>query len=121
MVTEFHKDLFGSVYTVRIGTAKELGLDDKFSGDTDFHTKVIRIRTDVDTYGEPGRADTIRAKTLRHELYHAALYETGLLQYCDDETLVSWLEVMTPKVETLYTDANYKLVERTGCAQEKRA
>lgn len=106
---EFQRDIFGTTYVFRVGEAKELGLDDKFSGDTDIHTKVIRLRTDVDNYDEPGRAETIIRKTLIHEMAHATLYETGLLDYFDDETLVQWFEVMFPKLTVLLGDLNVRL------------
>lgn len=106
---EFNYYIFGSLYTFCVGTAKELGLEDKFSGDTDFHTKVIRIRTDVDECNEMGRDLTIIENTLRHEVFHAVLYETGLLDYCDDETLIGWFEVMFPKIGVILTNLGDKL------------
>lgn len=109
VVKEFQRDIFGSTYTFRVGTKDELGIDEKFSGDTDIHTKVIRLRTDVDEFSEPGRSETIVRKTLIHEAFHAALYETGLVDYFDNETLVLWLEVMFPKMTTLLGDLNVRL------------
>lgn len=111
MMKSFRHDIFGSTYQFLVGTREETGLDPKFSGDTDVHTKVIRIATDVDEFNQTERADDIRRKILIHEMAHAALYETGLLDYFDDETLVQWLEVMLPKLDELSTVLNGKLVE----------
>lgn len=109
MVKEFQREILGSLYTFRLGTAKELGLEEKFSGDTDVHTKVIRLRTDVDDFGELGRAESIIRKTMVHEMFHAAMYETGLLDYFDDETLVQWLEVLFPKLVKIHQEIDGRL------------
>lgn len=87
-------------YIISVGTHKEIGLDEEFSGDCDTTLKTIRVATDklVDCDGSVERTIETMKLTLRHELCHAFLYESGMKQYYDDETLIGWLEVMLPKL-----------------------
>lgn len=43
-------------------------------------------------------------EVLRHELIHAILFESGLGDYCDDETLVDWLAKMAPRLIELFEE-----------------
>ena len=43
-------------------------------------------------------------EVLRHELIHACLFEAGLGDYCDDETLVDWLAKMFPRLAELFEE-----------------
>ena len=43
-------------------------------------------------------------EVLRHELIHAMFFESGLGDYCDDETLVDWLAKMVPKMAELFQE-----------------
>lgn len=44
---------------------------------------------------EPER---FKRKVLRHEIVHAFFAESGLLNYCHDETLIDFLAVQFPKM-----------------------
>lgn len=37
-------------------------------------------------------------KVIRHEIVHAYFHESGLRDYCEDETLVDWLALQLPKI-----------------------
>lgn len=108
----FQREIFGAMYTFEIGTREDVGLDPKFSGDTDVYTKVVRVATDVDPLNEDGRQRVMMEKVMLHELCHAAMYETGLIEFFDSETMVEWLEVMLPKLNDLWG----MLSERMGSA-----
>ena len=43
-------------------------------------------------------------EVLRHELIHAMLFESGLGNYYDDETLVDWLAKMFPRLAELFEE-----------------
>lgn len=43
-------------------------------------------------------------EVLRHELIHAMFFESGLGDYCDDETLVDWLAKMVPRLADLFEE-----------------
>lgn len=43
-------------------------------------------------------------EVLRHELIHAMLFESGLGDYYDDETLVDWLAKMFPRLAELFEE-----------------
>ena len=42
--------------------------------------------------------DVWKRKALRHELVHAFLFESGLHDYSNDETLVDWIAAQMPKL-----------------------
>ena len=44
-------------------------------------------------------------ETLRHELIHAFFFESGLVEYCSDETLVDFIAQQFPKLYKIFTDA----------------
>jgi len=41
-------------------------------------------------------------RTLRHELIHAFLWESGLSEYAYDETIVDWMALQFEKIEKAY-------------------
>lgn len=45
-------------------------------------------------------------EVMRHEIIHAAFFESGLPDYCSDETLVNWLAIQFPKLVTLFKENN---------------
>lgn len=99
-MTEHKISVLGTPYVVQIGTHEELKLEEYLAGDCCVHTKVIRLRTDFEHNGLNCWRSSIRA-TFRHELAHAMLYESGFISMFDNDTLVEWLEVNTPKLVSL--------------------
>lgn len=56
--------------------------------------------------GTPEENQTHYNKVMRHEIIHAAFYESGLTQYTNDETLVEWLAVQFPKLAAIFEKAD---------------
>lgn len=47
----------------------------------------------------------IRLKeTMRHEITHAFFHESGLDEYCDDERLVDWFAIQSPKIYKVFAE-----------------
>ena len=44
-------------------------------------------------------------ETMRHEIIHAFLHESGLENYCDDEVLVDWLAKQWNKISIAFQEA----------------
>lgn len=45
-------------------------------------------------------------ETLRHELFHALFFESGLSEYCFDENLIEFLAIQTPKIFKIFSELN---------------
>ncbi len=43
-------------------------------------------------------------KVLRHEIIHAYLYESGLHDYTNDESIVDWMAIQFPKINKLFEE-----------------
>lgn len=41
-------------------------------------------------------------EVLRHEIIHAMFYESGLMEYCDNEELVNYIAMQTPKLFDIF-------------------
>lgn len=92
-------------------------LEDGIDGDCTFTDRLIRIRKN--NYKEDPVEDLERTKrkTLRHEIIHAYLAESGI-QYSyyrdayngHDETYVDWFAIQAPKI--------YKTFMETGCMED---
>lgn len=86
----------GAKYTIYFGNRddlKPLGLEDDNCGECFYYKKVILVLTDFDDVSKDEKEQYIK-ETLAHELSHAYLYETGMLNYCHDESLVDWMSVV---------------------------
>lgn len=68
----------GTTYKVQL--YKNFG----YSGETNIKEKTISIEADEDL-------EELR-RTIMHELLHAYFFECGLNCFCNNETLISWLE-----------------------------
>lgn len=95
----FIVNILGTDYQVKYVELKDDGID----GDCDSTSKVIRVRTD--NTNNVGDMDNLQKETLRHELFHAFLYESGLWHswqhpnvFGHDETTVDWFARMSPKI-----------------------
>ena len=82
-------------------------------GFTDFHTKEIYIRNDIDKETENSCKNLIefKKKVLRHEILHAFLYESGLgensnntMAWAENEEMVDWFAIQIPKIYKIYKE-----------------
>lgn len=74
-------------------------------GETDFYDKVIRVRNVSDMLEdtcETWKKELRRWETLRHELVHAMLMQSGLTTYAYDETIVEWIAQKFEEMKMLF-------------------
>ena len=71
-----------------------VGLCDKQNKEITISKKNYEFRKDV---------------TIRHELIHAFLYESGLANYSSDETLVDWMAFHIPQIEKVFNEIKTKI------------
>ncbi len=104
MANQFKLIIFGEEWTVLLSDVDQHPILGEVSGYTDWTVKQIIIK-DARKYQSKMDMDDQRAfmkSTLRHEIVHAALFESGLPddRSYSHETIASWLEF---KIERLYT------------------
>lgn len=95
---EFSVSVLGTPYKCSVGSRKELtGLDKEFQGCCKYYVKEILVcdeftsDTGEEEYG-------VLKETVVHELAHAFLYESGLLDYSQNEELVDWISINMQKL-----------------------
>lgn len=109
---EFSKvNLLGTQYTIYKDTTE---LDRTFisgaDGITDFTTKEIFIAPLDD--GDPNNMQDMEhyeKRTIRHELIHAILFESGLdhnSKWGRDEEIVDWIAIQFPKLLAVFQSIN---------------
>ncbi len=95
-----------------LGTEYEIFLnsDIAFDGKTDFTTKKIFIQEmNKDTGYEWEDNRCHEKRTIRHELVHAFMRESGLCHNSEwgrDETLIDWIALQAPKLIKAFQDAD---------------
>lgn len=99
-------NILGSDYTiVKSNPTKNKKLRNTY-GYCDFYGKEIVI---LDKYVEDESTfnciEEFANEVLRHELIHAALFESGFTDYAREEELVEWLSVQMPKLIRLMQKA----------------
>lgn len=72
-------------------------------GYCDFSTKEIGISDSLSETSEGEQKDIlcVKKRTLRHEIIHAFMFESGLdtsSDFARDETLIDWLAIQIPKI-----------------------
>lgn len=96
-------NVLGTTYTMKIGKRKELDIADDHCGScSNYGNKEINIVTDQ--FNEEGDEEAnvaLMKEVVVHELSHAFLYESGLVEYSSDEVLVNWLSVNAQKLMNL--------------------
>ena len=84
-------------------------------GFTDFHTKQIYIRNDIEQETDNSCKNLIdfKKKVLRHEILHSFLYESGLrenskgtMSWAENEEMVDWFAIQFPKILKIYKELN---------------
>ena len=96
---QFSVNILGAVYTIKI-VKKHRYLVGDSSGATEVDKKDIYILKDT----------LCRKKTIRHEILHAFLYESGLgwntftpsEPWAVNEEMVDWFAVQAPKICAVY-------------------
>ena len=109
-------NVLGSYWSVEVKEETEDKRLEGMGGITDWSTKEILIRNKNET-------DTIYnmyaavLHTLRHELVHAFMFESGLSgdwkhdEWGQDETTVDWIACQMPKIMKTYEELKEPLVE----------
>ena len=98
-------NILGTEYEVLWKTETEDEEIKERDGYTDFSNKVICIRSESDEY--------IQKKTIRHEVIHAFLYESGLDEntftvsmWARNEEMVDWFAIQAPKIVQVCQELN---------------
>lgn len=74
-------------------------------GSCDKYSKEIRIRPIawmLDNSANDKSKKMRFEEVVRHEIIHAFLFESGLDEYSYDESLVDWIAVQFPKMESVF-------------------
>lgn len=108
-------DILGERYEVKFTSELNEPELDGYAGLCKSLSKEILINTDIHTLKDENDdiSRLFANDTVRHELVHAFLNESGLTQYSYDETLVEFIAMQLPKinkvVEKLMADMDKKL------------
>ena len=92
-------NVLGTEYNVKFKEMKNEGVD----GECDYTSKEIVIRSD--NANDIGCFKWLQKRSLRHEIIHAFMAESGLQnnwqhieQFGHDETTVDWFAIQSPKI-----------------------
>ena len=93
-------DILGTTYTIKTDTEKNNPMLIGANGYIERYTKeiIIELTNEGKNYDTSKNVGENNDRTLRHEIIHAFLYESGLLNYCENETLVDWIAIQMPKM-----------------------
>lgn len=98
----------------KVERGKDLDLENNF-GICCYYQKVIKI-VDIDTVAACDNEtrfdkESLRKETIRHELIHAFIYESGLRDsshspqnWGQDEEIIDWFAVQMPKIFKIMTE-----------------
>lgn len=105
-------DILGTEYTIRFTTEKEDSRLHDCNGCCDFTTKEILIETNIPRDEHTvGSLDELIEVTLRHEIIHAFLSESGLWTNCYwavNEEVVDWIAIQFPKLSRVFSQVQGK-------------
>jgi hypothetical protein len=85
------------------------------AGETDFYTKEIRLSDLSDTCikSMTVNIEAFKRDSLKHEIIHAFLFESGLdmqsgdtESWAQNETMVDWIALQFPKIFKAFQDAD---------------
>lgn len=98
-------DILGTEYEIVFVELKDADID----GDCDNTSHKIRIRTD--NTNNVANMEELQKVSLRHEIIHAFMFESGLgfswqhpEQFGHDETTVDWFARQFPKIFKVFQD-----------------
>lgn len=110
-----HVNILGTKYKIIYQTKEENKQLFDCRGYVEFYTKEIFINSEwfEDTKGnkEGVYSDIYKGgyKTLRHELLHAFIFESGLWNNCDwanNEEMTDWIAMQIPKISKCFKKLN---------------
>lgn len=98
-------NVLGQDYSIIIDdTLKDRNRD----GECLMYDKEIHIKSVQDML-EPDASMAAKAaslnETLRHEIMHAFFFESGLVEYSNDETLVDFIAQQFPKLQQIFNES----------------
>lgn len=91
-------NVLGTEYNICVNPTEDNPKMAGASGYIELYSKTIvlkDIKKDKNTFED---LEKFKQKVLRHEITHAFFHESGMQDYCDDETLIDWLALMIPKM-----------------------
>ncbi len=103
-------NILGTEYEIKIVPASELP---NKAGDTDFFTKVISLSDlqDIDFEESTKGIEGFKKHTLRHEIFHAFMFESGLDMQSNDgvpwainEEMIDWHAIQSPKIYKVFAE-----------------
>lgn len=103
-------NVLGTEYTIKTAS-DDKEIEDAF-GYCDYSSKEIVLAKDK-VFESVNNAEWQKKKTLRHEIIHAFLNESGLIRntYCVDggwaanEEMVDWIAIQFPKMQKAFEEA----------------
>ena len=115
-MTDCKVRILGTEYQIRFDDFNSPELEGKNrSGYTYFDEKLIvceNLDTDEDWKSESEAAKSSRQKTiLRHEIFHAFLYESGIAHnsigvnaWATNEEMIDWFAIQSPKIYKVFAE-----------------
>ena len=106
-------NVLGTNYNIKFKSEEEEERLKENWGFTDFHTKEICVRNDIEkeTQDSCKNLSDYKNKVLRHEIIHAFLYESGLREnshscyaWAENEEMVDWIAIQIPKILKVYKE-----------------
>lgn len=94
-------NILNTQYDIQYSNRNKDSLLKKADGYCDFTSKKIVIDEMEEIEGMQDLTQ-YRNKVTRHELLHAFLYESGLMQYSQDELLVDLLAIQFYKIQNIF-------------------
>lgn len=97
-------NIIGTEYTIK--EDENLVKTDR-DGECSVYAKEIYVRKTedlLDDIADDELKEIRKAEVLRHELWHAVFFESGLEDYCDNEQLVAFLAKQSPKAFKIFQE-----------------
>jgi hypothetical protein len=108
-------NILGTEYEIIYGSRKDYPNLEHFSGYTDTTVKTIIVCDFIEDAEDPFAKQNLndfKKETVRHEIIHAFLYESGLAgnshsttQWAEDEEMVDWMAIQFPKIAKVFEEA----------------
>ncbi|MBQ9625428.1 MAG: hypothetical protein IJR47_04890 [Clostridia bacterium] len=101
--------VLGTEYTIFLESNNERFKKERIAGFAEFSTKEIHINKAENL--EPENKEQFIRETIRHELMHAFLYESGLdassiNNWATNEEMIDWFAIQSPKLQKAFEQAN---------------
>ena len=104
----FGVNILGTLYNVFVRPPEADKLLEKWDGYCDWTTRTIVLSNCADKEGM-GSVINYCKHIATHEVIHAALHESGMDDYNDDERLVEWMACMIDKIKEISDDISYQV------------